>query len=134
MKKATCVLVLLSLFLHQGELYAQNNNLELSKYISLNEKMTEHSFTVDVVGDVIQFSLRINCDLTSGDAVIELIDPAGKKQGKFSVVASDSGSYQSRGKLERNIDSPINGVWVVRIVAKSAKGNVYIRSQQEYAK
>ncbi|GEM_PF-3987058 len=134
MKKRWSVFVLLCLLGFVNAAKAQNNSLELSKYISLTEKMTEQVFTIEVVGDVVQFSLRVNCDLQLGEVILEVFDPAGKPQGKFSVQASNSETYQSRGKLERNIDHPSTGTWLVKVVAKKAKGNVYIRSQQEFEK
>jgi len=124
-------------------LSAQDNSLNLHHSLSLNEKSIEQSIKVDVAGDVEKLKIDIRCSLDQGEVIIELYDPEGKRQGKFTLgsktktgntVSADGKADVERedGKLEKIVTNPVNGNWVIKITPTKTKAQVSIRTTQIY--
>lgn len=124
-------------------LSAQTNELNLQHSLKLNEKSVEQSIKVDVAGDVESLKIDIRCSLEKGEVIIELYDPEGKRQGKFTLGSKTNIGSQADadgkndvqredGKLEKIVSNPVNGNWVIKITPTKTKAQVSIRTYQAY--
>jgi nitrogen fixation protein FixH len=123
--------------------YGQENMLNLQRTIPLKQKTKEQKIEIEVSGDVDQFDLKIMCDIEKGKVTIEVFDPAGRKQGKFTLGSEDykaepneegelTYADREQGKLEKSVKDPDNGIWIIRVTQQKAKGYLNIRSSQHY--
>jgi len=124
-------------------LNAQDNSLNLHHSLSLNEKSVEQNIKVDVAGDVEKLKIDIRCSLDQGEVIVELYDPEGKRQGKFTLGSKTKTSNtasadekadveREEGKLEKVVTNPVNGNWVIKITPTKTKAQVSIRTTQIY--
>lgn len=76
--------------------------------------------------------IDINGEVSSGIVKVEILDPAGKKQGGFSVENSDApGGEVANGIINKNVKSPATGKWKVVISSDKAVGKVFVSSIQQ---
>lgn len=124
----------------------QENALNLRSSLTLNENSTAQTVKVEVVGEVENLKIEILCSLEKGEVIIELFDPEGKRQGKFTLGSktnvgesqqtdgkSDSKNMED-GKLEKLVANPVNGDWLIKITPTKTKARLSIRSSQVYKK
>ena len=84
---------------------------------------------------------NINGSISSGNMIIEIFNPNGKKEGELSLEhrkksTSQTGvkySDNTSGSLNKTINSPEIGDWLVKITAEKAESNVNI-SVAQYVK
>ena len=84
--------------------------------------------------------LNILCNVKKGDVSILIFSPSGEEHGEFSVEGADEteddGSLFSMlqqgvsGEINKDINQPEKGVWVIKFVPKNATGRVEINSSQ----
>ena len=75
---------------------------------------------------------NINGYLNSGNVLVEIINPGGKKEGELSLeyskgnTSGNSFTTNSSGSLNKTINKPESGEWEIKIIPKNAKGSVNI--------
>lgn len=84
--------------------------------------------------------LKIMCNVREGDVTIIIINPAGEKEGEFTVEGNEGteedGSLFSMlkegvsGQINKTIAKPSQGTWVIKFLPKNATGRVEIQSSQ----
>jgi hypothetical protein len=125
-------------------LVAQSNELNTQNSLFLNEKSVEQSITVEVTGAVEYLEIVIRCSLTKGEVIVELFDPEGKRQGKFTVGSKENmgtpngekeqNETREDGKLEKIVMNPVNGIWKIKITPTKTKASIDVRGNQRYSK
>ena len=122
---------------------AQNNRLSSSRSITLKPSSIKQTVEVEVVGDVKQLKLEVNCSITAGEITVEIIAPDGSAQGKFkagnlqntsTTIGKDLLEKEDaeHGRLEKYVDNPKNGIWLVKISPIKSEGKLRISSRQTY--
>ena len=75
---------------------------------------------------------NINGYLNSGNVLVEIINPGGKKEGELSLeyskgnTSGNSFTTNSSGSLNKTINKPESGEWKIKIIPQNAKGSVNI--------
>ena len=75
---------------------------------------------------------NINGYLNSGNVLVEIINPSGKKEGELSLeyskgnTSGNSFTTNSSGSLNKTVNKPESGEWKIKIIPKNAKGSVNI--------
>ena len=142
MKNTLKIATVLLLFISSSGI-AQNNRLSLERSIVLNPESINQTIEVEVVGNVKQLKLEVVCSITAGEIVVEIFAPDGSAQGKFKAGSLSTSTTNSkdllekqdaeRGRLEKYVDKPANGVWRIKVTPKKTKGKLKVSSQQNYA-
>ena len=122
---------------------AQNNRLSLTRSIVLKPTSVAQTVEVEVVGDVQQLKIEVVCSVKAGEITVEIIAPDGSAQGKFKAGSPNTSTTISkdllekqdpeRGRLEKYVDKPANGVWKVKITPKKTDGQIRVSSRQTFA-
>ncbi|MCT4622235.1 MAG: hypothetical protein N4A46_01335 [Schleiferiaceae bacterium] len=122
---------------------SQNNRLNSSRSIVLKPNMTEQKVEVEVVGKVEKLKIEASCSIYQGEITVEIFGPDGSPQGKFKAgslganndLLSDEEKEKARehGRLEKYVDNPANGIWIVKVTPKKTSGNLRISSRQTYS-
>ncbi len=106
-------------------------------YVFSPEKSQTKSVTIKVdKKNTLFFSIRGY--VNSGNTLIEILDPDGKKEGELSLEHTnkldlgkdDKLSNSTSGSLNKTITNPEIGDWSIRISPKDSKGNVNISVAQ----
>lgn len=106
-----------------------NVNKELLKGNEEGEHLDKPTFVLNI---------HISSSIVTGDLSIEIYDPKGIKKGKFSTSAETDKTETVRfreevnGKINKKINFPMKGDWVVKVVAENTNGVVLISSGQSY--
>jgi hypothetical protein len=97
-----------------------------SKSISAKIRVTEKS----------ALFFNVNSEINSGNVLIEIFNPSGKKEGELSLEHSNAQKGQinqtanTTGSLNKTINSPETGDWSVKITPERSAGNVNISVAQ----
>lgn len=128
-----------------------NTDFSLNRNLILKSESQEQKITVAISEIYSSLKLSINAMIQEGELTIEIYDPNGEKQGNFSIGCqlgtpkinkneiqservSDSGTKEMvQGRITRTIAKPLKGNWIVKIIPKSASGQVQISSDQKTA-
>ena len=78
---------------------------------------------------------QVNSDFRQGTVVLEIIDPKGDKQCKYTlktdedVVIGDKTTTQEsvHGSFSKMFRNPMKGDWIIRAIPTAASGNINIR-------
>ncbi|HVN58119.1 MAG TPA: hypothetical protein VMT63_07475 [Bacteroidales bacterium] len=110
--------------------------------ISLKAESQEIKININVPESYKYMSLWIAANLNEGDLSVELLDPNGEKKGDFSVgcalsISRPAGTDQEntshevvQGRINKSINNPLKGTWVIRLNPKKATGQVQIEIDQ----
>jgi len=143
MKNLKIIIATLVFALNGFSVFGQDNALNLRHSITFNEKSLAQTTKVEVAGEVENLKIEVLCSLEKGEVIIELFDPEGKRQGKFTLgsktnlgdqtgEANKSSKYMEDGKLEKLVTNPVNGDWLIKITPTKASARLSIRSSQVY--
>lgn len=77
-------------------------------------------------------------DINSGNVLIEIFDPKGNKEGELSLEHQKESVFKSKSKsagstsgtINKTINSPEIGLWLVKVSPEKAKGNISISVAQ----
>ena len=138
LKLSTVILMLIG-----SSAIAQNNRLSSSRSIVLKPTSVAQTIEVEVVGEVLKLKLEVVCSITGGEITVEIFAPDGSAQGKFKAGSLNTSTTISkdllekqdaeRGRLEKYVDKPANGVWLVKVSPKKTEGQLKIESRQTFA-
>lgn len=81
---------------------------------------------------------NIDGDINSGNVLIEIFNPNGKKEGELSLVHHQEAvpktitkfSSNTSGSLNKTINAPEIGTWLVKITPEKSNGNINISVAQ----
>jgi hypothetical protein len=144
----------LILFLSVNSINGQTKNVSgqidrtefsLHKIINFNgeNEKIEISVQVSELNNVLK--LKISSLVKTGELTIEVYDPTGEEQGKYSVGSQNSlkttgKTYNSTqnetvtGQISKLVESPIIGEWKIIVIPKNVKGSLMIDSDQSSVK
>lgn len=118
---------------------AQNNNLKSSRSVVINPTTTTQVYEIEVVGKVERLKIEVNCSIKSGEIVIDIVAPDGSQQGKFkaggpydqaNLTKEGEDDVVEQGRLEKFVEYPKNGVWIVHVKPIKATGHLNIQTRQ----
>jgi hypothetical protein len=87
-------------------------------------------------------SLWIASNISEGDLTIEIYDPSGDKKGDFSIgcvlnkikqgnsTDEDKSREIVQGRINKSINNPLKGTWIIKIFPKNATGQIQIAFSQ----
>lgn len=112
--------------------------LEKTKEFSFDGETTPSAVKFNVSEEYNYLKVNIDCNLFSGIAAIELIDPNGKKQGIYTVKSEDNivkgektkVGESAQGNMQKMFRHPLKGDWLIRVDPIKAKGSVRINIVQ----
>lgn len=98
--------------------------------ITLNNDSKPENVTVTIEPGTETIDLMISSTIETGKLKIELLNPAGIKQGNFTVETQLNGNKRERvaGKLQKSLEEPQPGDWKIKIVPTAVKGSVQIQT------
>lgn len=102
------------------------------------EKSSKISETyVNVRDDFNYLSLNIECSLTKGKFIVEVINPDGEVKDEFTVIVKPQGNNtlgeeRGFGQIDKKFRNPTVGYWLVRIKPTNASGTAKIFSTLIY--
>lgn len=107
-----------------------------------NEKI-EISIQVTETNNVLK--LLISSIVHTGELTIQVFDPTGEEQGKYSVGSQNSIKTTGKtynptqnetvtGRISKLVESPIIGDWKIIVIPKNAKGTLNIDFDQSSIK
>ncbi len=133
MKKSIYLLVYLFLFTSvcQAQIHNQHscNAVSLNRTIELNGSSDQESIIIDVPKGTSKMHVSINSIIKSGYLTVELYDPKGNKKGNFSIESqlnSTKKKDQVCGQMQKHIEDPLKGKWIVLLVPNKVIGDISI--------
>ncbi|WP_298903327.1 hypothetical protein [uncultured Psychroserpens sp.] len=130
-KLVTCLFLLLSL-----SIQAQQNNQKHCDAITLNRSIQfdgssdTEEIKVEVADSAKKLYVSINSTIKSGYLTVEVYDPKGNKKGNFSIESQVKSSNKKKelvcGQMQKHIDDPIQGNWVIKLIPNNVAGDVSI--------
>ena len=133
MKKSIQLFACLFLFatLLQAQQQSQHscNAVSLNRTIQFDGSSDQENIVIDVSKNTSKMHVSINSTVKSGYLTVELYDPKGNKKGNFSIesqVNSSQKKEQVCGQMQKHIDDPIKGKWVIKLVPNKVIGDVSI--------
>jgi len=119
---------------------AQHSNCSssLSRSIKLDKSSKKEEIKIEVADNVKCLNIGLNSTISEGSLTAEIYDPNGDKQGYFVVESQLSSSSSSSGKnsemvcgqLNKTINDPMKGDWVVKLKPKKVTGKIQIHTHQ----
>jgi hypothetical protein len=117
----------------------------LHKSISFNGENEKIEILIQVSESNNVLKLMISSIVFSGELTIEVFDPTGEEQGKYSVGSQNSLKTTGKtynptqnetvsGKISKLVESPITGDWKIIVIPKNVKGSLNIDSDQSSIK
>ncbi|MBK7625991.1 MAG: hypothetical protein IPJ16_02115 [Bacteroidales bacterium] len=117
----------------------------LHKSISFNGENEKIEILIQVTESNNVLKLMISSIVFSGELTIEVFDPTGEEQGKYSVGSQNSLKTTGKtnnptqnetvsGKISKLVESPIKGDWKIIVIPKNVKGSLNIDSDQSSIK
>jgi hypothetical protein len=117
----------------------------LHKSINFNGENEKIEISVQVSESNNILKLIISSIVITGELTIEVYDPTGEEQGKYSVGSQNSLKTTGKtynptknetvsGKISKLVESPIIGDWKIIVIPKNAKGTLNIDSDQSSVK
>jgi len=117
----------------------------LHKSINLNGENEKIEISIQVAESNNVLNLVISSMVYTGELTIEVCDPTGEEQGKYSVGSQNSLKTSGKdynptqkeivsGKISKSVESPIIGDWKIIIIPKNVKGILNIDSNQSSIK
>lgn len=126
------VYLLLSIPLLQAQQNSQQscNAISLNRSIEFDGSSDQENITIDVSENTNKMHISINSTVDSGYLTVELYDPKGNKKGNFSIESQLTSNNKKKelvcGQMQKHIDDPIKGKWIVKLVPNKVYGKVSI--------
>lgn len=123
------------LFLFTSVVVAQQNSQQSCNATSLNRTINfdgssdQENIAIDVSEDNKTMHVGINSTVNSGYLTVELYDPKGNKKGNFSIESqlnNDKKKERVCGQMQKHIDDPMKGKWIVKLIPNKVVGDVSI--------
>ena len=105
-----------------------------NRTIKLENSSENEDITIAIPKDLGCMHIAISSTINSGYLTVEIYDPKGNKKGNFSiesqVKSSASKSEMVCGQLQKQINDPIAGDWVVKLIPNNVSGDISINTLQ----
>ncbi|WP_452603425.1 hypothetical protein [Pontimicrobium sp. MEBiC06410] len=134
-KKST-VFILILLFTVFS--YSQESSFNIDRRIDmLKPDSTTRNITLNVESKTTTIALQIASEITNGNLTIIIFNPKGTIVGEFSVESSiqevdktnSSTMERVAGKIEKFINNPTPGKWIIKMVTNKTIGQVMFNSR-----
>lgn len=112
----------------QTESISEGANIQLSRILSLEGESEIKEINIDVSEKTTHLEFRVQAIIESGELTIEIMDPKNRKRWDISVgsQASDYADEYVRGNIQKSINEPEAGLWVVKIIPKKVTCEIKI--------
>lgn len=121
---------------YSGDTISQTTNSSnwngMDKTFTFYEEDFSQAIILKINNTYNQIKFKFKGELIKGTFVINIIDPNGKREGGFELQTLDldtknkSLDNNAAGSMDKKIINPINGNWVIKIIAYKAIGHVDI--------
>ncbi|WP_353779456.1 hypothetical protein [Winogradskyella sp. 3972H.M.0a.05] len=112
----------------------QCSGVSTMRNIEFNGSSDVEEIKVEVSDDTENMSLNVNGTIKSGYLTVEIYDPKGKKHGNFSIESQLKSSSKKKelvcGQMQKIIEDPMKGDWVVKLIPKDVSGEISICAMQ----
>lgn len=118
---------------------AQSTQFKMDRNLGFKETSKEQTVKVKISEKTSTLTLEILCSVKKGAVTVEIFNPAGTKQGEFSVEGVESEKDSSlfsilndgvSGQIKKIINDPELGDWKIKFIPKNATGRVQFHSNQ----
>ena len=108
--------------------------MDQSNSLSLNKESEVKEVQIKVSDEFNFLALKVECELTDGVLLVEILDPKGDIKENFSVVKnhvmtngkSSLSGENVNGQIEKYFRNPIPGTWIIKITPNNASGKVKV--------
>ncbi len=112
------------------------SKLERSNSLLFKNESKISEVQVSISDEFNFLSLQIECTLTAGELLVEILNPKGEIKGNYTVinnsVITKGKNTESKetvnGQMDKRFRNPKVGDWIVRVKPKNATGTVKISS------
>ncbi|WP_298758554.1 hypothetical protein [uncultured Psychroserpens sp.] len=132
-KLVTCLFLLLSLTIHaqqNSQHIQQCDAVTLNRNIQLDGSSDTEEIKIEVASNAKKLHIGINSTIKSGYLTVEVYDPKGNKKGNFSIESQVKSSSKKKelvcGQMQKHIDEPIKGDWVIKLIPNNVAGDISI--------
>lgn len=142
-KRQNLLLIISIFILGINAIVAQHKNLNTKKDVEIIKTSTDKEVLLDVLDNKKIMMLNLSCNVHSGSITIEVYNPNGKKEEKFSVIMNKTNDKKERvintnnvlskvtsGMIDKVFHNPLSGIWKIKIIPKNAKGHISISMNQ----
>lgn len=128
------------------ELAAQQDTLHSgTTFIKLNGETETKEVKMPLRDSLSTVNIIATAMIGSGSIDLEIYDPAGKKQGNFSLACEtdnvskkkltlkdiDDSDQKALGNLYRTVKNPLKGAWIVKVTNNGALGTIQLNFTQK---
>ena len=110
------------------------NSISLERSIKFEGSSDTEEITIEVNEDIKMMHLGVNGIISSGQLTVEVYDPKGDKYGNFSIESQIKSNDKKRekvcGQMQRQIEKPMKGKWVVKLIPVKVSGDISIHAMQ----
>lgn len=125
----SCLFCTLSISAQDNGLFPSSNSISnITREIKLKDDSKIEEVEIFVGDQDRELELQIRSSVSKGKLLIELYDPSGKKQGKFSIGTQMSSEKKERvqGTMNKRLKDPKPGSWKVKIIPKNVEASILI--------
>jgi len=147
---STLLILCLSVNSISGQTKKQSGQIDrtefsLHKMINFNGENEKIEISLQVSESNNVLKLKISSIVVTGELTIEVFDPTGEEQGKYSVGSQNSIKTTGKtfnptqdetvtGQISKLVESPIIGDWKIIVIPKNVKGTLNIDFDQSSIK
>lgn len=129
-----------------SELAAQQDTLHSgTTFIKLNGETETKEVKMPLRDSLSTVNIIATAMIGSGSIDLEIYDPAGKKQGNFSLACEtdnvskkkltlkdiDESDQKALGNLYRTVKNPLKGAWIAKVTNNGAFGTIQLNFTQK---
>ncbi|WP_299114507.1 hypothetical protein [uncultured Winogradskyella sp.] len=118
----------------QSQSTHQCNSTTSNRNIELEGSSDTENIKIEVDKDVNKIHIGVSSTIKSGYLTVEVYDPKGNKKGNFSVESQIKPGDKKKelvcGQMQKQIDEPIEGTWIVKLIPRDAVGTISIHTSQ----
>lgn len=156
MKKLSLFLILSTLFFNYGIGQKAESFSDVSKEYLFEEETSEKEVEMKIAEGVVNLIFSFNSEIENGKLEIQIYDPNGKKEGNFKLESKQgkstssnsntntnnnnntsshnytfTGSGKASGNMNKNIASPLPGLWKIKIKTEKVIGRLLLNVGQQ---
>ncbi|NQY05243.1 MAG: hypothetical protein HRT68_03305 [Flavobacteriaceae bacterium] len=125
----SCLFSVLSVQGQDNDFFSSPDSVSrITREIELKDDSKPEEVAIIVGDQDSQLMVQIFSIISKGKLVIELYDPFGTKQGKFSVAAQMSATKKEKvqGSMNKRLRDPKSGDWKIKILPKNVEGSILV--------
>ncbi len=125
----------LFIFLFITPSFGQYTGFNVQRNIELNNTSKTRDIKINLDQNITTLNLSIEALIKKGILSIEIYNSQNEKLENFSIEGSlendDTINETVSGQINKVIEKPIKGIWIIKIIPNNVTGAIYILSQQQ---